>query len=149
MQLTLKFKNMKNLLHILASLLLLINYSCKAQQLVQTTADVQKLKTNEKQFINKPLKYLLKEIKPKIKMAGVTNEEGYSYFGFDFITLEEQRKGLGSREDKVSLYIYVDGQVDWDYEKRPKGQGYSWTKEDIQKYENLIVGRIKVIYPQE
>ena len=137
---------MKNVLHILVSLVFLINYGCKAQQLVQTTADVPKLKTNEQQFINKPLKYLLKELKPEIKTAGVTNEEGYSYFGFNFLPLEEQRKGLGSREDKVSLYIYVNGQVDWDYEKRPKGQELNWTKEDIQKYENLIVKRIKVIY---
>ncbi|MCZ8228050.1 hypothetical protein [Flavobacterium sp.] len=137
---------MKNALHVLASFVLLINYSCKSQQMVQTTADVPKLKTNEQQFINKPLKYLLKELKPEIKTAGVTNEEGYSYFGFNFLPLEEQRKGLGSREDKVSLYIYVNGQVDWDYEKRPKGQELNWTKEDIQKYENLIVKRIKVIY---
>ena len=137
---------MKNLLKIVIVLMFMIIYSCKAQQMVQTTADVQKLKTNEQQFINKPLKYLLKELKPEIKTAGVTNEEGYSYFGFNFLPLEEQRKGLGSREDKVSLYIYVNGQVDWDYEKRPKGQELNWTKEDIQKYENLIVKRIKVIY---
>ena len=130
-------------------MMFMINYSCKAQQLVQTTADVQKLKTNEQQFINKPLKLLLKEIKPQIKTAGVTNEEGYSYFGFKFIPLEERRKGLGSLEDNVSLYIYVNGQVDWDYEKRPKGQELNWTKQDIQKYENLIVQRIKVIYPKE
>ena len=140
---------MKKALKIIVALLFMTTYSCKAQQMVQTTADVQKLKTNEQQFINKPLKYLLKELKPEIKTAGVTNEEGYSYFGFNFIPLEERRKGLGSREDKVSLYIYVNGQVDWDYEKRPKGQELNWTKEDIQKYENLIVQRIKVIYPQE
>ena len=140
---------MKNELHILVSLVFLINYSCKAQQMVQTTADVPKLKTNEQQFINKPLKLLLKELKPEIKTAAVTNEGWYSYFRFKFIRLDEQRKGLGNREDKVSLYIYVNGKVDWDYEKRPKGQELNWTNEDIQKYENLIVGRIKVIYPQE
>lgn len=62
------FKIIKNVLHILASFVLLINYSCKAQQLLQTTADVQELKTNEQQFINKPLEYLLKE---KIGIAGL------------------------------------------------------------------------------
>jgi len=141
---------MKNVLIILVSFVLLINYSCKAQQLVQTTAEVQKLKTNEQQFINKPLKYLLKEIKPEIKTAWVTNEEGYSYFSFKFITLEKQKKGLESREDKVFLHVYVKGQVvDLDFEKRLKEQDYIWTKELIQKYENLIVQRIKVIYPKE
>lgn len=43
---------MKNVLIILVSFVLLINYSFKAQ-LVQTAVDVQKLKTNEQQFIYK------------------------------------------------------------------------------------------------
>ncbi|MCZ8228052.1 hypothetical protein [Flavobacterium sp.] len=141
---------MKNVLHILVSLVFLINYGCKAQQLVQTTADVQKLKTNEQQFINKPLKYLLKELKPEIKTAWVTNEEGYSYFSFRFITLEKQRKGLESREDKVSLHVYVKEQiVDLDFEKRLKEKDNTLTNEFIQKHKNLIVQRIKVYYPKE
>lgn len=57
---------MKNTIRIITILLLLINYSCKAQ-MVQTTKDVYLLKTNEQLFINKPLKILLKEIKPEIK----------------------------------------------------------------------------------
>lgn len=60
---------MEKVLKIVVTLILMISYSCKAQQLLQTTADVQKLKTNELQFINKPLKFLLKEIKPEIKSA--------------------------------------------------------------------------------
>jgi hypothetical protein len=150
MQLTLKFKIMKIALKIIVALLFVTSYSFKAQQLIQTTKDVQKLKTNEQKFINKPLKYLLKEIKPEIKTAWVTNEEGYSYFSFRFTTLEKQKKGLESREDKVFLYVYVKGQVvDLDFEKRFKEQDYNWTKELIQKYENRIVQRIKVYYPQE
>jgi hypothetical protein len=44
----------------------------------------------------------------------------------------------------------VKGQVvDLDFEKRFKEQDYNWTKELIQKYENRIVQRIKVYYPQE
>jgi hypothetical protein len=43
---------MKNIVHIPVSLFLIINYSFKAQ-LVQTAVDVQKLKTNEQQFIYK------------------------------------------------------------------------------------------------
>ncbi|MCZ8228051.1 hypothetical protein [Flavobacterium sp.] len=135
---------MKNVLYFLISLVFLINSSCKAQQVVQTTADVPKLKTNEQQFINKPLKLLLKEIKPEIKTAWVTNEEGYSYFSFRFTTLEEQKWNIGTKEDKIVLYVYVNGQVDWDYEKRPKGQELNWTKEDLEKYGNLTAIRIKI-----
>ena len=141
---------MKNVLHILVSLVFLINYSCKAQQLVQTTADVPKLKTNEQQFINKPLKDLLKEIKPEIKTGYASNDNPF-FFRFKFITHDQQKKKKkeGSWEDQVSLYVYVKDPIDWKWEKRPKEIGLSWTKEDAEKYGNLIVIRIKVIYPQE
>ncbi|MCZ8228054.1 hypothetical protein [Flavobacterium sp.] len=46
---------MKKALKIIVALLFMTTYSCKAQQMVQTTKDVYKLKTNEQQFINKPL----------------------------------------------------------------------------------------------
>ena len=63
---------MKRAVKIFALILLLLNCSCKAQ-MVQTTKDVYLLKTNEQQFINKPLKDLLKEIKPEIKTGSATN----------------------------------------------------------------------------
>lgn len=135
---------MKYILNTLAILFLFINTSCRAQQMVQTTKDVKLLKANEAQFLNKPLKNLLKEIKPEIKTADATNDNPY-YFGFKFITLEQRKKNEGSLEDNVSLYVYVKTPIDWKYEKRPQGKELQWTKEDIQKYGELIVVRIKVI----
>lgn len=135
---------MKNTIRIIAIILLLINYSCKAQ-MVQTTKDVYLLKTNEQQFINKPLEILLKEIKPEIKIAGANNEEGFQYFSFKFRTKEQLNKNEGSYEDRVSLYVYVKEPIDWKWEKRPKGNELLWTKEDAEKYGNLTVVRIKVI----
>ena len=137
---------MKNTLKIFALLFLLINNSCKAQ-MVQTTKDVFLLKTNEQLFINKPLKDLLNEIKPKIKIAGANNEEGYQYFSFKFRTVEQHKKNEGDWEDRVSLYVYVKEPIDWKWEKRPKGNELTWTKEDIEKYGSLTVIRIKVISP--
>jgi hypothetical protein len=136
---------MNKILKILAILFLLLNYSCKAQQLVQTPSAVYLLKTNEQQFINKPLKNLLKEIKPGIKNAGASNDEGHQYFSFRFRTLEQLKKNEGSYEDKVSLYVYVKESIAWKWEQRPKGKELEWTKEDIEKYGDLIVIRIKVI----
>ena len=49
---------MKNTFKTLAILFLLVYSSCKAQQMVQTPNDAHKLKINEQQFLNKPLKYL-------------------------------------------------------------------------------------------
>jgi hypothetical protein len=113
--------------------------------MVQTPNDAHKLKTNEQQFINRPLKYLLNEIKPEIKTAGASNEEGHQYFSFRFRTLEQLKKNEGSYEDKVSLYVYVKEPIAWKWEQRPKGKELEWTKEDIEKYGDLIVIRIKVI----
>jgi hypothetical protein len=137
---------MKNTLKIFALLFLLINNSCKAQ-MVQTTKDVYLLKTNEKQFINKPLKNLLKEIKPEIKTGAGNIEEGYQFFSFRFRTMEQGRKNEGNWEDRVSLYVYLKEPIDWKWEKRPKGKEILWTKEDAEKYGNLTVIRIKVISP--
>lgn len=137
---------MKNILKTFVLICVFMNFSCKAQQMVQTTKDVYKLKANEQQFVNKPLRNLLKEIKPEIKNADGNNEEGHSFFGFRFRTLEQRIKNEGNKEDRVSLYVYVkEMPIDWDFDKRPKGKEYQWTKEDIEKYGNLTVIRIKVI----
>ncbi|MDR7208165.1 hypothetical protein [Flavobacterium piscis] len=137
---------MKNTLKFFALLFILLNNSCKAQKMVQTTKDAYKLKTNEQQFINKPLNDLLKELKPEIKTGYASNDNPY-YFIFRFTTHEQQKKKEGSWEDRVSLYVYVKDPIDWQLEKRPNGKEMVWTKEDAEKYGNLIVIRIKVISP--
>lgn len=139
-----RLKNMKNRLKYYAILFLLINTNCKAQQMVQTVKDVPLLKTNELQFINKPLKNLLKEIKPEIKTATAINDNPF-YFFFKFTPLQQLQKDEGRPEDRVSLYVYVKEPIDWKWERRPKGKELDWTKEDAEKYGNLTVIRIKVI----
>lgn len=134
---------MKNTLKIFTILFLLMNYGCKAQQMVQTTNDIFLLKTNEQQFINKPLKDLLKEIKPEIKTVLGTVDYP-SYFAFKFISVEEiNRKVIGRK--LISFYVYVKEPLDWDFNKRAKGKEYLWTKEDLEKYGNLTVIKIKVV----
>jgi hypothetical protein len=139
-----KNRGLKNTLKILATILFFTIYGCKAQQMVQTTADVYKLQLNEQQFINKPLKIVLKEIKPQIKTADATNDNPY-YFSFKFRTLEQRRNNEGSIQDRVSLYVYVNNPIDWKYEQRPKGRELDWTSSEIEKYGDLTVVRIKVI----
>jgi hypothetical protein len=134
---------MKNYIKIFAILVLFISSSCKAQQMAQTITDVYKLKSNEQQFINKPLKYLLDEIKPEIKMVMATRDYP-DYFIFKFIPVEELNLlPLGS--NKTSLIVYIKEPIDWNFDNRTKGSEYSWTKEDVNKYGNLTVIRIKVI----
>ncbi len=135
---------MKNIIRIFAIVLITITTSCKAQQMVQTTADLYKLKTNEQQFVNKPLKFLLNQIKPEIKTADATRDYP-DYFAFRFTTLEQQKRDQGSEADRISLYVYVKELIDWKYEQRPKGRELDWTSSEIEKYGNLTVIRIKVI----
>lgn len=134
---------MKNTIKILAILFLLINIGCKAQQMVQTPSDIYKLKANEQQFLNKPLKNLLKEIKPEIKTAYGTLDYP-SYFSFRFISPEE----IGRRSSNSSilgLYVYVKEDVkEWSNGTRPKEKEFIWAKEDAEKYGNFTVIRIRV-----
>ncbi|MCD0476178.1 hypothetical protein LPB87_17430 [Flavobacterium sp. EDS] len=134
---------MKNILKTFAIIFLLVTYSCKAQQMVQTPNDIYKLKTNEQLFLNKPLKNLLKEIKPEIKTAYGTL--GYpSYFSFRFISPEEI-KHKPSDSSILGLYVYVKEDVEeWSHGARPKEKEFLWTKEDIEKYGNFTVIRIRV-----
>jgi len=133
---------MKNTITIIAAIILLMNTSCKAQQMVQTPSDVYKLKANEQRFINKPLKDLLKEIKPQIK--NVLGTVDYpSYFSFRFLSREELNK-RPIDGTTIGLFIYVKEPLDWNFDQRPKGKEYQWTKEDVEKYGNLTVTRIKV-----
>lgn len=139
-----KSKNMKKTLKNISILFLLLNFSCKAQQLIQTTKDVNQLSINSQHYINRPLKELLREIKPQIKSAWGNNEGGNQFFSFKFIDQDEiKRKSI--KDNSVGLYVYVKENLDWDFDKRVRGKEYLWTKEDIKKYGNLTVIRIKVI----
>ncbi|MDX6183169.1 hypothetical protein SGQ44_13415 [Flavobacterium sp. Fl-77] len=133
---------MKNTIKIIAAFLFLISTSCKAQQMVQIPEDTYKLKANEQQFINKPLKDLLKEIKPEIKLVMGTIDSP-SYFSFRFQSREElNKKPLDGTT--IGLFVYVKEPLDWNFDKRSKGKEYEWSKEDVEKYGNLTVIRIKV-----
>ncbi|WP_343589347.1 hypothetical protein [Flavobacterium sp.] len=118
-----------------------IGYS---QQLVQNISDIHRLKDNEAVFINKPLKDLLKEIKPEIKIVYPSNDP--SFFDFMFITLEQLRKDEGTISENVALFVYVKDFIDWNWENRPKGKEPVWTKADAEKYGNMIVTRISIVY---
>lgn len=135
---------MKIILKTFIILFVFANISCKAQQMVQTPNDVYKLKANEQQFLNKPLKNLLKEIKPEIKMA-YGSLDNPCYFAFRFISPKEI-ESKPANSNILGLYVYVKEVVDeWGLGKRPKEIEFTWTKEDLEKYGNCTVIRIKVL----
>ncbi|AYN05059.1 hypothetical protein [Flavobacterium sp. 140616W15] len=135
---------MKNTIKTFAILFLLLSYGCKAQQMVQAPNEAHKLKENEQQFLNKPLKNLLKEIKPEIKNVS-GNIDTPSYFVYRFVDNEEFSKGISIGKKPLILCVYVKEPLDWKFDERPKGTAYQWTKADVAKYGNLTVIRIRVI----
>ncbi len=114
--------------------LIITGISCKAQ-LVQTVADAKKLEIGKDKFIGKPLKDLLKEIKPPIKravlqpggMEGVNN-----YVIFNFISDSDYNK-YKSETGKIPVTIRINVKeynFKWDPSNKPKNQRSNWTKED-------------------
>jgi hypothetical protein len=133
---------MKNIIKIFLILAFIIPHTIFSQQLVQNIHELHKLKENEQQFINKPLRNLLQELKPEIKTVVENNSNPY-YFNFRFTTVEQQQRNEGNIDDRVSLYVYVKDSFNWD--ERPKGKEFLWTNKDIEKYGDLIVIKIKIV----
>lgn len=121
---------------------------CKSQQLMKTQKDAHKIKENEKQFINKPLKELLKEIKPQIKRVfGNPSNNSYEtvgYFMFNFVDLHQYDSLRFNKKTPVTIWVYVKENFDWDFQKRPKGKQTVWTKDDADKYGNLTIVGFRV-----
>ena len=92
-------------------------HNVHSQQLVLNVDYIYRIKDNEAQFINKPLKDLLKEIKPEIKVAFAYNDP--SFFEFRFITREQRIKNEGN---KLSLFVDVKDAINWKWDTRPKGR---------------------------
>ncbi|AWK04315.1 hypothetical protein HYN56_08725 [Flavobacterium crocinum] len=139
---------MKNIIKFfVVSYLLLIN-DANSQQMVQNINDVYKLKENKTLFIDRPLKDLLKEIRPEIKTAHVFNED-YFVFIFKFTTIEQQRQDQGSFLERVALFVYVKDSIPWGWKEKPKGTELNWTSDDVQKFGNFIVTNVSVVYPKQ
>lgn len=114
----------------------------------KTVNDAQKIKENQFQFINKPLKYLLKEIKPQIKCVtaspSINIYSSVGYFIFNFVDYKHKEKLESQNQIPVTIVVYVKENFDWDFKKRPKEKKMVWTPEDVKNYENLTIVGLRV-----
>jgi len=128
-------------------ILMFASSSCYSQQMMKTQNDVQNIKKNEKQFINQPLKDLIKEIKPQIKWVtanpSVNIQSSVGYFIFNFVDSKQKDSLNAKRKIPVTIVAYVKEYFDWDFHKRQKGKEFIWTKEDLEKYGDLTVVGIR------
>ena len=129
-------------------ILLFLFLSCHSQKLVKTEKDSYKIKENEKSFIGKPLKDLLKQITPKINMVVAESNNGIhtrgNYFRFNFVDIKQSNTLKINGKQPISIIVYVKEFFDWDFQKRLKGKESIWTKEDEEKYGNLTVTGFRV-----
>ena len=126
--------------------LLIANYSCYAQQMVKTTNDAKKLELNEKQFIGRPLKTLLKEINPKIErvIGSPGNIERPGYFIFYFIPNKDYNLYRKKNKIPLTVKVYIKEPFEWNRRNKPKNNWLDWTIEDEKKYGDLTIGAIRV-----
>lgn len=136
---------MKSTIKILFAVCFLLQTNSYGQQMVQNLNDLNKLKENKQLFINRPLKNLLREIKPEIKTASVINEAYTFTFCFRFTSIEQQKKNIGTNSDRTSLIVYVSEPIPWFWIVRPKGNEIIWTREDYKMYADLTVINIDVL----
>lgn len=144
---------MKRKLIILSTVFLLIGSISIAQPLMETIHDAAKIKSNEKLFINKPMKLVLMNIGPEIKMVSVrpTNNPNFQlgYFIFRFVDAHKYDSFAQKNKYPIQITVFVKEPFSWDYTKRPAGDPFQWTKEDVAKFGDLTVVGIRVYGDEE
>jgi len=134
---------------LLITLTLWWSFNGFAQELVKKQSDVRSLIDQQERFINKPLKELLKEIKPPIKFALGKDAKDHGMpanITFKFVTHQEYLILKEVNKFPLTLIIYVkEEKIDWyDLSKRTKETSTSWTADDLRKYGDLTVIGIEV-----
>lgn len=130
---------MKHLVSILliSIFLCIVKFSC-AQRMVQSVSDIRNLKINETQFIGKPLKVLLVQIKPKILIVEGNlpniNPEANSFINFRFVDRKEYDsiKSSGKFPTTVRIIFALDDKRQ--LSGKPLIMQRIWTKEDEIEY---------------
>ena len=128
---------------LLSLLTICVLSSCFSQQLVKKQADARLIVEQKDRFINKPLKDLLKEIKPEIKYAFGYDAGDHgmpAYFRFMFVTKEQNKALVDKKQYPIVIYVYVKENIDWyGRTKRTKETGQTWTEDDFHNYKDFTV----------
>jgi len=119
--------------------------------MVQTPKDIILLCQKDEQFIGKPLKSLLEEIKPTIRL--VLAREGWipevaPLFTFFFTSKQVYDRYRLNGTFPLRLTVYLKEPFKWELEKRKgykdKEHYLDWTKDDEEKYGGLTISAIRV-----
>lgn len=112
--------------------------------------DAKKLELNQSQFIDKPLKALLAQIKPPIKFvygnpentwAGAT---GGTSLRLHFITKEERLKQWNKNQVPTEIVILFQLEPQNTRPPLPKEGLQQWTKENTKAYGDMIILKVRI-----
>lgn len=139
---------MKKILIFLVVSILIVSNRSNAQQLMKTINDADKIKSNEQLFINKPLKILLKEISPEIKMVTANPSKNSNsrlgYFIFRFVDSQKFDSCRQKNKYPKQITVFVKETFEWSITKLKNGKRKGWTTDDLIKYGELTVVGIRV-----
>ena len=143
---------MKNLIKPLTIISILVfNISC-AQITMKSVAEAKKMEINKKEFIGKPLSFLLSKINVEIKSIKAfpnKNLNEVNRITYRFVTNDEYRKTASKEIDDKPTQLTVVFNQNWEFSgercmtSNPKC--IEWTKEDEKNMGNLKVYDIYVL----
>lgn len=141
---------MKQLLLLPVAVFILGITSCNTQRLVVKVNDAKKLETYKDNFIGKPLKNLLAEIKPEIKFLYGNPENtwreatGGTYFTFYFLSKEEVKKRFSPNNKPTRIFVQFQLEPINKRKLLPNGSLSKWTKKETKEYGDMIIMNIRV-----
>jgi hypothetical protein len=141
---------MKQLFNIFLVAFLFAITSCNTQKLVLKVNDAKKLEANKDNFIGKPLKKVLSEIKPKIKYVyGIpenTSAEaiGGTYFTFYFVDKEDGKKRINVNDIPTQITIRFKLEKLNTRKPVPKEGLTKWTEKETKEYGDMFIQNIDV-----
>lgn len=141
---------MKQLFNIFFAVFLLTNTSCNTQKFVTKINDAKKLETNKNNFIGKPLREALSEIKPKIKYIYGNPENrsteaiGGTYFTIYFVSKEVGKKRITAKDTPTRITLQFQLERINNRRPLPKDGLTKWTKNETKEYGDMIILDIRV-----
>jgi len=131
---------------------LILNNNIGHAQLVKTPSDSYKIEQSQQLFINKPLKDLIKEIKPPIKMLTASHvpdhESITGFFMFKFVDSNQADSLQKLGKIPITIVAYVKEKFEWNARQRMLDKKEGWLPEDEIKYGDLTVMAFR-IYGEE
>ncbi|WP_228438176.1 hypothetical protein [Chryseobacterium sp. 6424] len=143
---------MKNLIKTLALISLLIfNYSC-AQTTMKSVADARNIEINKKEFVGKPLSYLVSKMDVEVKSIKAfpnKNANEVNRITFRYVTNYEYKKTstkeIKDRPTQLTIVFNQNWEMFGERCMTSNSKCVEWTKEDAKNLGDLIVYDIYVL----